>query len=586
MSGSLYRLAKDADLIGLIYDLVLDPGRFPELVDALGEDDGQSSGRRKELGRHIRRACAMFDQLQRDESRGGLADLLSHEQQPSFIVSRDGIVITANELALAAYGAGPGDRLTDLLAPYEAAEPLADMLHRLAMAGSRGQEAEILKLEEDGCGKPLLLSLTPVETKETATVILVRTPALVWSDTLRQGLARIFALTEAELAVLEALMLGHDPARISALRDTHISTIRAQLRSLYMKTGTKGQTELMQAVFGLSRLVSASFPAGAKVGQPPGPEEDTASVAPPVSDRRYPTPDLDWFERGKADGTPILTMHDELVGDAFLLALARSPLGAGLRYIVPIRPGYGAVAEIADETLRTRALTASCAELVATRCSGKPVTMLAHGNGFYFAAYFAWQHPDLVRRIVAISPMTPIRSDEDLAGMPRYNGFVSSAARKDSKLLEFILRAGFSLYGRIGPRRFAKMVFSDPDDRRLLDRPDVVDSLEQGAELVGRRHHGLLMDEKSVRGDWSAMLAECECPTRFLVGERDASRRHRVERAAARMKDASVTIVPEAGQLLAFGAPDSVLTALGRRRSDDRAPAPDASRLPSRRSVP
>ncbi|QLC25803.1 hypothetical protein HFP57_12755 [Parasphingopyxis algicola] len=579
-------MAKDADLIGLIYDLVLDPGRFPELVDSLGEGGGPSPGEREGIGRHIRRACAMFDQLQRDESRGGLAVLLAHEQQPSFLVSRDGLVITANELALAAYGAGPGDRLTDLLAPYEAAETLADVLHRLAMAGSRGQEAEILKLEENGCGKPLLLSLTPVETKEAATVILVRTPALVWSDTLRQGLARIFTLTEAELAVLEALMLGHDPTRISVLRDTHISTIRAQLRSLYMKTGTKGQTELMQAVFGLSRLVSASFPAGAKVGRTSGPEAGADSIAAPVSERRYPTPDLDWFERGSPDGAPVLTMHDELIGDAFLLALARSPLGADLRYIVPVRSGYGAVAEIADETVRTRALTASCAELVAGRCSGEPATILAHGNGFYFAAYFAWQHPDLVRRIVAISPMTPIRNDDDLDGMPRYNGFVSAAARKDGKLLEFILRAGFSLYGRIGPKRFAKMVFSHPDDRRLLDRPDIVDCLAQGAELVGRRHHGLLEDEKSVRGDWSAMLAECGCPTRFLVGESDTSRRCRVERSAARMKDACVTIVPGAGQLLAFGAPDSVLAALGEGQSDGRADAPNASRLPSRRSVP
>lgn len=564
-------VTQNGDAIELIYDLILDPSRFPELIDILGKSTNRSADDRLDFTRHIRRACAMYDRLQPDEYVDEFETLLAREQQPGFLVSREGLVITANELALAAYGAKPGDGLADLLYPYESIEPLEAVLYRLAgKVISSDDNGEILKLEEPTSGKPMLLSLTPIQTKEDIRVVLVRTPMLVWSDGLREGLCRIFGLTEAELAVIEALLLGHDPANIAALRDTQISTVRAQLRALFMKTGTKGQSELIQIVFGLSRLVAA----GASTGDPDNVASENAEreehPVPPPPDRRYTSHGRAAFERGSPDGEPILAFHDELVGDAFLLPLIGSSKGRSLRFIVAPRPGYGQAKPISDDGLRAQAVTRLHEEIVSAARPGGPIAIVTHGNGLYFALLFARQHSEKVRRIVAIRPMMPVRVADALDDMPRYNSLVTSAARKNDNLLEFILRAGFALYRQVGARRFAQMVFTDAADRRLLSSKELLASLEQGASLAGGRHHGLLADEKSVRGDWSGLFAECRCSIRLLVGDSDRSRLWRAERIAQENRHVLVQSIAGTSQLAAFGNPDLVIEALAAQPCPDR----------------
>lgn len=52
-------------------------------------------------------------------------------------------------------------------------------------------------------------------------------------------------LTPAEMGVLTLLLDGKTPAEIAAARGVAISTVRAQLKRLFAKTGTRRQADLV-----------------------------------------------------------------------------------------------------------------------------------------------------------------------------------------------------------------------------------------------------------------------------------------------------------------------------------------------------
>jgi len=65
------------------------------------------------------------------------------------------------------------------------------------------------------------------------------------------AVAELFGLSPAEVRVLGGLLEGATTAEISAAAGTTINTIRAQISSLLLKTGTKGQTELLLLMRGM-----------------------------------------------------------------------------------------------------------------------------------------------------------------------------------------------------------------------------------------------------------------------------------------------------------------------------------------------
>ena len=63
-----------------------------------------------------------------------------------------------------------------------------------------------------------------------------------------QRLAQMLGLTEAEARLAAALLRGHRPEDIAAERGVSIATVRTQLRSIFSKTGTRTQSELMRTL--------------------------------------------------------------------------------------------------------------------------------------------------------------------------------------------------------------------------------------------------------------------------------------------------------------------------------------------------
>ena len=79
--------------------------------------------------------------------------------------------------------------------------------------------------------------------------------ALISDGARRTPLAHFAAghgLTRAETRLLEGLLQKHgDPKRLAAQFGIAVSTVRTQLRSIYLKTGTRGQRDLIQKILAL-----------------------------------------------------------------------------------------------------------------------------------------------------------------------------------------------------------------------------------------------------------------------------------------------------------------------------------------------
>lgn len=69
---------------------------------------------------------------------------------------------------------------------------------------------------------------------------------------LREVVSTLYHLTSAEALLVEALSQGQDPRAFAEKRGVSIATVRTQLRAVFAKTGTRGQSELIKLVFSIA----------------------------------------------------------------------------------------------------------------------------------------------------------------------------------------------------------------------------------------------------------------------------------------------------------------------------------------------
>jgi DNA-binding CsgD family transcriptional regulator len=72
--------------------------------------------------------------------------------------------------------------------------------------------------------------------------------------------AKLYELTGSELRVLQGLIQGSTPSEIADIYGIAVSTVKTQLLSLYRKTGTRRQAELVKLALGSIPPVQAARP--------------------------------------------------------------------------------------------------------------------------------------------------------------------------------------------------------------------------------------------------------------------------------------------------------------------------------------
>ena len=80
----------------------------------------------------------------------------------------------------------------------------------------------------------------------SALALVVITPPRRDADRVAPRVRRLFGLTDAEMRVMSALTLGQTVEQVAIAHGVRVSTVRAQVRSIFEKTGVHRQADLLR----------------------------------------------------------------------------------------------------------------------------------------------------------------------------------------------------------------------------------------------------------------------------------------------------------------------------------------------------
>lgn len=239
------------------------------VVNARGNDALTSEQTRvfETAARHVSRAARIHRQLfTLDLMHGATPERLESLRQGAILVDAAANVLFANALARAVLDTGDG---LVLKGGCLASTDGADTLQRLIASCARGIGPLCGPLGGDlgvrrGPNRPCLhITVTPLRSKDPAIGIPwlgLRPPAAIVTvddpetgrRQLAQNLHNRFGLTGAETGLAAEILKGDGRAAAARRRGVSVATARAQLSSIFEKTGTHRQAELVHLLLGLT----------------------------------------------------------------------------------------------------------------------------------------------------------------------------------------------------------------------------------------------------------------------------------------------------------------------------------------------
>jgi pimeloyl-ACP methyl ester carboxylesterase/DNA-binding CsgD family transcriptional regulator/PAS domain-containing protein len=221
------------------------------------------------------------------------------------------------------------------------------------------------------------------------------------------GLISQYALTPAEARLTQQLAQGLTLDAYAVEQGISSSTARTQLKAVFAKTGVSRQAELIATLYASPLWLNEDKPVFPHSLRAPDEHGDATSCL-ELPDGRI----LYWSDNGDPRGKPVILMHG-ISGSRS----SRHPddlplLDAGLRLLIPERPGSGESSpqkdrQITDWIADMQALTA--------HLGLHKFAVLGYSAGTPYALAVAAAMPERVTHVALVAPMYPMRSSTDLA---------------------------------------------------------------------------------------------------------------------------------------------------------------------------
>lgn len=567
-------------VIDLIYAVALEPERYDELVQAWHslaltktETDTLVSGVFKS---HFARGASLLNSVSLAPQPPAISLMTADSTHAIYMCTADYNIMDMNDAAHHRHEAKPPLHLDGIGLSENDNEHLKLHIDKLFALSAQNPPAEfIVQIFDRNAQTPFLVKMSLIDIDNGDKAAVLQITDVIFPEKTRILFEKVYGLTKTECEILDYLVCGNSLIDIARIRHTQLKTVRTQLKSIFEKTSTHSQTELVRLAVSASQIVNHSPQSEA--------QDDTdlvyknimrgltGELAPlsPFSALKSKVMQLANGDRAEHIQTPmasqthILTFHDELMCWGFLIPLLRDGLGRETKIHGLMRAGFG------NSKLRTPTSKGDCSyfvdwvlEYVEAQKLDRPMILLARGNGLLYAAEFARRYPAYCQRIVALSPSLPHRYDDDFYGMQAYRHFISSAGKKKGPALKFAIKAGYRLLQMIGPRAFLTMLYKDnAADKELIRSDGVFDDIMYGGKyVIANGIDGFLQDEFCVAEDWSDALKHCPVPIDLFIGETDDISRHK--RANSQAKDnpeIRLHTVAGAGALISFSNPDIVI---------------------------
>jgi len=214
---------------------------------------------------HMKRAVRLERMLRCEQQRATMAEsALDDLCVAALLLDRDGKLVHANHHGECLLRNEQGVRLHDGRVTATAREQSVELAARIeqaccAVTDGSMPGAQSLLLRDRGTDSPNLLAVvSPLETpaSELREVWPAASVALYVGDFEDTGLLRpevlrsLYGLTDAEARLAVAIGRGRELAELSDCWQVSVETLRSHLKSIFAKTGTNRQTELVRLLAG------------------------------------------------------------------------------------------------------------------------------------------------------------------------------------------------------------------------------------------------------------------------------------------------------------------------------------------------
>ena len=333
---------------------------------------------------------------------------------PAFVIDHRARVLVANDSACALLGLVNDGGFAPALVDPAFARTFRELLDCSADQVSASRSA-ILRIGEDRSGQFLFEARAKPDGEHG--IIVLRKIGIGLTDVGARFLADAFDLTDSEVGVIKLLMEGLQAKEMAARRNTAEATIRSQLKSIFSKTGTSGQTELLRIVSGISLFQVAKTSGGEG--------NKTFLNARPLSNegQLVELPNGQFVqvnESGAASGRPFLSLHGLFLGYAFPAIAEELLIKGGLRRFGIMRPGFGRSTPVEAGLPLGDSVDRFADVMDALGIDKCPI--VAHGFGGAHAFAFAHRHPDRVSALILVGAFLPAGNMHRSSACPAFNG--------------------------------------------------------------------------------------------------------------------------------------------------------------------
>lgn len=550
--------ANQTSLIQTIYEVAVDPHVYDRLVDlwgqhlmaSLGENplnDAASAAPSDEISQHLLRSFEILDRLGRAEQPSPPPT----RDRAELRISARGKIISCSALATEILGAEPGGDLLDLAISAETSTRLNQELSG-KQTGHPG-EVYVFFARGDKHPYPMVRELPPeADSRGSGGGFVLAGLHSRWTEAHDQILRQMFGLTQAETRVARELLTGANLREIADTTGRSVDTLRTQLKAIRRKTYTANQQQLVRMMTGLEALIKTG-------GSEAEPDSGGQHVFTLPDGRK-----MAYQIFGPAQGSPCLFIHNMLNGPNFPPKVIRELHRQGLRFICPIRPGFGTSdMDPIGKKHPSKAPDRFCADMLPflkhLGCS--KVLAIGQMSGALFAFRLAQLHPDLVQAVFNISGAVPITEISQIRSMHYRQQVMALTARFTPRMLPTLLRAGIAQIDAGGVEGFLNALYRPGSpDRALAERPEHRDTLFTGfRQIVQQGHWSFAIDSHNVVRDWSRYCSQLSQPVTLVHGAADpVVTLSSVEKFAGRMGFA-LHSYRDVGQLVLFQEPAEVV---------------------------
>ena len=556
MATNVDTSVSDFDIIEASYRFVADAGAFDDVIASWTTridqvDDLQIAKLDHPLVvQHLASVTKLFDQI--EPVRGDqFGSFVASTDAPAAVLGRDGRVVAANAAARRCWG-----MRIDELADIGWIDPLStesfNSVRRSAEHHSNHRHA-ILRTMDNAVTSRLVECFVVGPPGTRSGFVAVRALDLGWSDQVAATLKDSFRLTDAELEICRLLLDTRDTAQIAQVRGTSVHTVRTQLRTIFGKTETATQVDLIRMIALLCTNFRASEIGTTGWVDPYGHEEIFLGVG----GRKIA---FSWT--GDPEGRPALLVHGMATGYALMKDGIDELHRQGIKLYTITRPSFGNSDPGAlDDPIRH---AASAIISLARYLKIESWPAIAHSAGFPPLVRAALEPAARISSILGVAAYLPYHPLENFQSFPPARKIAFRLARNSQLMADLVGRFCYRMAVANKARFLEEYMYSDcAPDREALRNPECADLVASaGRFMIAHQHRAVAGDLRIMAADWSRDLNQCPMPIRLLHGEDDPVNRIAEVRAmAAKHSGISLQAFPDCGELLCCNhSPDIVIS--------------------------